>query len=165
MSKKKLLRLFLILVPCVFLDQLTKYLTRKFISVKSIVIIKNVLVLEYLENRGAAWGSFQNMRAAFIVLTVLLSALILYAYRKLPEERRMKPIGYLLVFILAGAIGNFIDRVLFGYVTDFIYFQLINFPVFNVADIYVTCSTIILAVLVLFYYKDEDFEWLKFKKK
>lgn len=165
MSKKKLHRLFLILIPCVLLDQLTKYFARKIIRVKSIVVIKNVLVLEYLENRGAAWGSFQNRRAAFIILTLVLSAVVLYAYRRLPDNKRMKPMSYLFVFILAGAVGNFIDRVLFGYVTDFIYFELIHFPVFNVADIYVTCSTVILAFLVLFYYKDEDFEWLKFKKR
>ena len=164
MNKKKLLRLILILIPCVIIDQITKYIARTSIKVKSISIIKDVLELEYLENRGAVWGSFQGQIAAFVMLTVLLSALLLWAYFKIPDSRRLAPISYLICFIIAGAIGNFIDRVIFGYVIDFIYFKIINFPIFNVADIYVTCSTILLAVLVLFYYKDEDFEWLKFKK-
>lgn len=164
MNKKKLLRLILILIPCVIIDQITKYIARTSIKVKSISIINNVLEFQYLENRGAVWGSFQGQITAFVILTILLSALLLWAYFKIPDSRRLSPISYLICFIIAGAIGNFIDRVTFGFVIDFIYFKIINFPIFNVADIYVTCSTILLAILVLFYYKDEDFEWLKFKK-
>jgi signal peptidase II len=63
-----------------------------------------------------------------------------------------------LMLISAGAVGNLADRVFLGYVRDFIYFSLINFPVFNVADIYVTAGTVVLVLLVLFCYKDEDFE-------
>ena len=65
----------------------------------------------------------------------------------------------------SGAIGNFIDRVRFGYVRDFIYFKLINFPVFNVADCYVTISVAIFIVLILFVYKENEFDFLSFKKK
>ena len=63
----------------------------------------------------------------------------------------------LLTFISAGAVGNLIDRIQLGYVRDFIYFSIIDFPVFNVADIYVTVSTALLVILVLFYYREEDF--------
>jgi signal peptidase II len=63
---------------------------------------------------------------------------------------------FLMVFIAAGAVGNMIDRVFLGYVRDFLYFSLIDFPIFNVADIYVTCATILLILLLLFYYKEED---------
>ena len=63
-----------------------------------------------------------------------------------------------LYFIGAGAIGNMIDRMFRKYVVDFIYFRLIDFPVFNVADIYVTVAAVLLIVLVVFYYKDEDFD-------
>ena len=66
--------------------------------------------------------------------------------------------------ITAGGIGNLIDRVRLNYVVDFIYFSLIDFPVFNVADIYVTVSMFLLLILVLFYYKDEDFQFLKWKR-
>ena len=65
------------------------------------------------------------------------------------------------MMISAGAVGNMIDRVSQGYVVDFLYFKLINFPVFNVADIYVTVSVVCFAVLILFYYKEDDFSFLK----
>ena len=65
--------------------------------------------------------------------------------------------------LFSGALGNFIDRTFYGYVTDFIYFSLIDFPVFNIADIYVVCGGILLAVLVIFRYKDEDFYFINHK--
>ena len=70
-----------------------------------------------------------------------------------------------LILIAAGAIGNLIDRVRLGYVVDFFYFSLINFPVFNVADIYVTVSSFYLVILLLFVYKESDLEFLAFKTK
>ena len=69
----------------------------------------------------------------------------------------MLPLKIAGILIYAGAIGNFIDRIRQSYVVDFFYFELIDFPVFNVADIYVTLSAIALIIVVLFYYKEEDF--------
>lgn len=146
------------------MDQLTKHAVRTYLKSKTVSIIKNILELTYLENRGAVWGSFQNQTAIFLVLTVVFSALILFAYSKLPETKKMAPLGYLMIFILTGAVGNFIDRAVFGFVTDFIYFKLIDFPVFNVADIFVTCATFTAAFMLLFYYKDDEFEWLKLNR-
>ena len=71
----------------------------------------------------------------------------------------------MLSLIAAGAIGNMIDRIRFDYVVDFIYFVLINFPIFNVADIYVTVSTVALVVLLLFVYKENDLNFISFKQK
>lgn len=65
---------------------------------------------------------------------------------------------------MAGAAGNLIDRIRFGYVVDFFYFRLIDFPVFNVADIYVTVSFAVLLLLVFFQYKEEDLEFFEKKK-
>ena len=67
--------------------------------------------------------------------------------------------------ISAGAIGNFLDRVRLNYVVDFIYFSPINFPVFNVADIYVTVSFAVLILLIFFKYKEEDFDFLSFRRR
>ena len=64
----------------------------------------------------------------------------------------------LLVLIASGAVGNMIDRVQFNYVVDFFYFKLIDFPIFNVADIYVTVSAILIMLLILFYYKEEELD-------
>ena len=80
-------------------------------------------------------------------------------------DKKFWPIRLIAIAILAGAWGNMIDRMLYAYVVDFFYFKLINFPIFNVADIYVSVGTVILVVLVLFYYKDEDMDRLLVKKE
>lgn len=67
---------------------------------------------------------------------------------------------FIIVLLVSGAIGNFIDRCLNNYVIDFFYFKLIDFPVFNVADIYVTVAAILLILLFCFYYKEEDIDML-----
>ena len=79
-------------------------------------------------------------------------------FKKLPATRHFFWLNAVAVLFFAGAIGNFIDRVRQGYVVDFFYFSLINFPIFNVADIYVTAAAFLLIFLCLFYYKEEDFE-------
>ena len=70
-----------------------------------------------------------------------------------------------MLFFTAGAIGNFIDRITQQYVVDFLYFKLIDFPIFNVADIYVTCAAFAMILLGFFYYKDEDVERIFPSKK
>ena len=71
--------------------------------------------------------------------------------------KKLLPLRICAVFIFSGAIGNFIDRLKLGYVVDFFYFKLIDFPVFNVADIYVTVAAFAMIILGLFYYKEEDY--------
>ena len=73
-------------------------------------------------------------------------------------ERRFLPLRICAVFVMAGAWGNCIDRITLNYVVDFLYFKLIDFPIFNVADIYVTVAAFAVAILICFYYKDGDFE-------
>ena len=68
-----------------------------------------------------------------------------------------------LVVLLSGAVGNMVDRVFRGYVIDFFYFKLINYPVFNVADCYVVIAAVVAVILVLFVYQDDDFGWIKRK--
>jgi signal peptidase II len=86
---------------------------------------------------------------------------ILYIVNRIPEDKKYRPLYLVSVLIFAGAIGNFIDRLKQQYVVDFIYFSPIDFPVFNVADIYVTCGCALMIVLFLFYYKDDDFSFIK----
>ena len=73
-------------------------------------------------------------------------------------EKKFLPLRICAIFIASGAIGNVIDRVRLNYVVDFLYFKLIDFPIFNVADIYVTVAAVMLVILVCFYYKEEDLE-------
>ncbi|XCP83795.1 signal peptidase II [Roseburia hominis] len=142
----------------ILLDQFTKYLAVAHLKDSApFVIWKGVFELNYLENRGMAFGMMQNQRIFFVVMTTVVMAALIYFYAITPGERRYLPLRICMVFLGAGAVGNLIDRTLHGYVVDFFYFSLIDFPIFNVADIYVTVTFGILLLLVLFYYKEEDF--------
>lgn len=148
------------------LDQITKYVAESNLYMKNdIDIIKNVLTLTYLRNNGSAFGMFSGKINAFLVLTVIIVVVITYIVIRMPVTKRYLPMYIVCTMLVSGAIGNFIDRVRFGYVRDFIYFKLINFPVFNVADCYVTISVAIFIVLILFVYKENEFDFLSFKKK
>lgn len=151
----------------VALDQFTKYLACANLKGQdNIILIKGVFELEYLENRGAAFGILQNQQWLFIILFVLFVAVVGVLYVRMPQDKRYYPVRIIALMIIAGGIGNLIDRIRLGYVVDFFYFSLINFPIFNVADIYVTVSMIVLFILFIFYYKEEDFDILfSFKKK
>ena len=92
-------------------------------------------------------------------------AVFVWVFLKIPNVKRMLYLDFTFLFLSAGAIGNLIDRFTQQYVVDFLYFKLIDFPIFNVADIYVTCSAIALLILGLFYYKDEDIELIFPSKK
>ena len=169
MSKKKKIFLivdFLMIIFLVFLDQFTKYLAvAKLKDKASFPIIRNVLELQYLENKGAAFGMLQNQKAFFILIAVLIMVIIVYVLALVPDDKKYNALHILLVMVGSGACGNMIDRFRTNYVVDFIYFKLINFPIFNVADIYVTVSTFLLLILFLFYYKENDFAFLSFKQQ
>ena len=167
MSKRKIvLWSILAVIFFVCLDQVTKYLAITYLKDKpAIDIWKNVFCLQYLENHGAAFGILQNQMIFFIVSTLLIIGLISVLFIKMSAQKKFWPLRLCMIFVCAGAIGNFIDRVRFGYVVDFLYFELINFPIFNVADIYVTLSAIALCILLLFVYKDEDLDCLFTKKE
>ena len=147
-------------------DQFTKYLAVTCLKGKApVVLIPGALEFQYLENRGAAFGSLQNMQGVFWILTLVFLAAALYFFVRMPKTKRYYPLAGCCAVLVAGALGNFIDRVANQYVVDFIYFSLIDFPVFNVADIYITVSFIFILALVFFYYKEGDFSFLAAKKK
>lgn len=143
----------------VVIDQITKYLAVVNLKDKEpIILIRNVFQLQYLENRGAAFGIFQNQKVFFVFIGVFMLMIGMFFFTKMPFEKRYTPLRWCLVFIMTGAVGNMIDRVCHNYVIDFLYLSLINFPIFNVADIFVTVATFILLCLILFYYKEEDMD-------
>ena len=147
-------------------DQWTKYLAVEHLMNKEpFIIIDGVFQLRYLENRGAAFGMMQGQQTFFLITGIIAVIVLAYVYFKMPWEKRFLPLRAVAMFIAGGAVGNMIDRVALGYVVDFFYFELIDFPIFNVADIYVTCATIVLALLILFYYKEEELDCLFPKKK
>ena len=144
----------------VALDQYTKYLAITNIKENPIILIKDVFQLQYLENYGAAFGMLQNQQLLFLLVGVITLCLIGYIYIRMPKTTRFIPLRVCMISIVAGAVGNMIDRVRVGYVVDFFYFELIDFPIFNVADIFASVATVVLVILFLFYYKEEDMDCL-----
>ena len=171
MTKQKrslLVSFFIGFIILVGLDQWTKGLAVKYLmGNKPYVVLKDVFEFYYSENRGAAFGMIQERQLFFFVIAVAVFAAILFVLVRMPDDRKYRPLAVCMMFVGAGAAGNMIDRVSQSYVVDFLYFKLINFPIFNVADCYVTVSALCLVLLVMFYYKDEDlacFSWKKMKE-
>ncbi len=167
-TKKKILLFFDILgiLLLIAADQYTKKMAVIHLKDKpAYIIINGVLELNYLENTGAAFGMLQNQKFFFIFVAIVILGVISYVLYKMPDNKKYTILHLLLSMIAAGAIGNMIDRIRLNYVVDFIYFVLINFPIFNVADIYVSVSTFVLVLLLLFFYKENDLYFISFKQK
>ena len=151
----------ILMILLTMVDQWAKSLVVHHLKGQSdVILIPGVFQLHYLENRGAAFGIFQGKRVIFLIITIIILVFLAYCFWRIPYTRKYATLRGVLVLIAAGAVGNFIDRMCKGYVVDFFYFKVINFPIFNVADIYVTCSAIFLAVLLIFCYKEEDLNQL-----
>ena len=150
-------------IAAVFVDQITKYLAVIFLKNKNpFVLIDGVFQLRYLENRGAAFGMMQNMQYLFIAGAIIIVVIFAFLYGRIPFQKKYIPLRICGILICAGAVGNMIDRLRLNYVIDFFYFNLIDFPIFNVADCYVVAACILFALLILFYYRDEhDFDFLR----
>ncbi len=127
--------LFVIAIICV--DQLSKYwAVTRLASRGTIPLIENVFHLTYAENRGAAFSMFENSGLFLIIVTsVAMIVVVIALYRKWVNGSLAR---WACLFILAGGIGNLIDRITQGYVVDMFDFRLINFAIFNVADIFIT---------------------------
>lgn len=146
-------------------DQITKLLALQTLKEQEpITLIPGVFQLYYVENRGAAFGILQNRQWIFLIISAIVLVVLLWILPKIPEERHFLPLSICLCFIGAGAVGNMIDRIFRGYVVDFLYFKWIDFPVFNVADIYVTTASFVLVFLIIFRYKETDFDRIVSKK-
>lgn len=143
-----LLILFAVILFAAGADQLTKIL----IFGHDMPFIRGFIRFESVENRGMVWGLMNGVNGFMIVISVVTFAVIaaliffLLKYRKRVSPLILVPVAA----VTGGAIGNLIDRVFLGFVRDFICTEFIEFPVFNVADCFVTCGAIFLAVLLLF---------------
>lgn len=157
---KRMIRLalsFLLFLLLIALDQWTKSLATASLQEQPFVILKGVFELQYSENYGAAFGLLEGKYLLFVAVSLLVFAAVLYLLWTLPESKRYLPLILCMIVIAAGAAGNLIDRITQGYVVDFLYFKLIDFPIFNVADCYVTGATGLLFVLLfLGFYSDEE---------
>lgn len=144
-----LLFLFLAII-LIALDQFVKrWAINALANSPDIELIPNIFHFSYVENRGAAFGMLQNRQWFFVIITVIVLGGILFFWHKIPKTKLGTFYKFCLTLIISGAVGNLIDRVFLGYVVDMFYFKLIDFPVFNVADICVVSGTILLAIAMI----------------
>ena len=115
--------------------------------------LPGLLSLTYVRNTGAAFSSFEGAQWLFAIVFVLFTAAVVWEYFKSPLPFR-KYERILIADIYGGAVGNMIDRIRLGYVVDMIKTEFINFPVFNVADIFITCGCIAMMISLIFFNKE-----------
>ena len=133
----------------VIIDQITKYLTVQNIDLYEVVeVIPNIVSFTYIQNTGAAFSILEGKMWFFYIITALVIGVLIYFMYS--EAKNDKLLGYLLALILAGAIGNFIDRLLLQYVVDMIKLEFIDFAIFNVADSYLTVGVIMLMIYTFY---------------
>lgn len=147
MPRKVCMRYFLTAVGILVTDQLVKLGIRASFSVgDSIPVLGDFFRIAYIRNDGAAWGIFSGMRGFLMFFPLIVMIAIVIFLWKNPRLHWMGKLS--LTMIAAGGLGNLIDRILFGYVTDMFSFSIFS-PVFNVADISVTCGCGLLILFVL----------------
>ena len=147
-------------------DQVSKWLAAAFLKGKdAAVLLPGIFHLQYLENRGAAFGILGQMQWLFIVFALAVSIPgIALLYRLSQMSARYRLLQLAAAMLIGGALGNLIDRAIRHYVIDFLYFRLIDFPIFNMADIWVCIGCGALVLLLLLYYTDEDYDRIRGRK-
>ena len=151
-------------VVLILLDQGTKlWALASLKTIHNMTLVEGFMDLTFVENRGVAFGMFSGQRWFILLLTGIIAAGLIWFYVTMPKKKEYFPLRVSLVLVLSGAIGNIIDRLFRGYVVDFFEFTFFEWPVFNVADIYVVVGVILLALMIIFVVKDEDLEWKKKK--
>lgn len=167
MKQKKLIYALLFILLLLGLDQFTKFLADTYLKqADAIAIIPDIFELVYLENTGAAFGSFLGKTTLLSIATFIIVLYLIIKLKEVPATKHYIPIYLCLCLLISGGLGNLLDRVFRGYVIDFFYFVPIDFPVFNVADIFV-CVGVGALILVSFLYKEHElsFLWELRKKK
>ena len=178
----KYIKIVLFTIILIVIDQFTKLqVIDKLDRIKGKEFINGFINFKYVENTGVAFGLFAGkikIITIFAIIVTLLIFLIIHiiensiinintnktSVNKVIFKRKFTILQFLLAAIIAGAIGNIIDRIKYGYVVDFFNFEFIDFPVFNVADCYVTVSAFILLFTLIFFIKEEELELVKFRK-
>ena len=134
-------------------DQYTKFLTVANIPLHGQMdFVPGVLSLTFVRNYGAAWSSFQGMIWLFTLIFIFLTAVIVWEFSKkrMPFTNLER---WCIAAIYGGGLGNMIDRLRLGYVVDMIQTEFMDFPVFNVADCFITCGCIALMIHLVFFNK------------
>ena len=141
-------RLFIITIITFLIDRISKILVlNKLTLYKESVIIKNFLNIRYVKNDGAAWSILSGNRIVLIIVSLIVLVLMIMSIKKAKEIKRLDAISYGILF--GGIFGNLFDRIVYGYVIDFIDVYIFNydFPVFNIADSFIVIGVIILLIM------------------
>ncbi len=163
---KWLIIFFVVAFLAIALDQVTKYLAITHLQGKpAFPLIDGVLEFQFYSNTGIAWSLLEGQIVFILFTGLIFLAVVLFCVIKFPEQKKFHSLYFLCGILTGGALGNMIDRIRLGYVVDFISFTLIDFPIFNVADMFIVVSVFILGFLFLFVFKEEDLAFLNFKQK
>lgn len=157
MKQYRILPMLVIGLIVLAFDQLTKFIVATRMELgESIPVLGEYFKITSHRNSGAAWGMFEGRMLFFYIITVIVIVFLIYFYKSEAKNNLMMQFG--ITFLLAGAIGNFIDRLLFQEVVDFIDVLIINydFPIFNVADSALTVGVIVLLIEVFITGKGND---------
>ena len=134
-------------------DQFTKYLVVQNMGLyEEVPLLPGVLGLTHVRNQGAAFSSFRGMQWLFVLIFVVLTLAVVYEYFKKPMPFTALE-RWCIAAIYGGGLGNMIDRVRLGYVVDMLETEFMEFPVFNVADCFITCGCVVLMVHLAFFNK------------
>lgn len=140
---------YLIAILLIAIDQLSKwFIVQNFELYGEKELISGILSLFYIQNRGAAWGIFEGRIFFFFLVTIFVVGYMIYSFHKYKTDSKL--VGWSFSLILAGALGNFIDRMLNGFVVDMIRLDFMNFPIFNIADICLTVGVFLMIIYILF---------------
>ncbi|MBE6946921.1 MAG: signal peptidase II [Ruminococcaceae bacterium] len=150
---KKLVKYILLIAGIVLADQITKLLVVQHIQENTLIpFMPGVISFTYVKNTGGAWSMFSGQQWLFALVFVVLTGLLLWEYFKKPLPFTTLE-RWLIAAIYGGGLGNMIDRVRLGYVVDMIHTDFITFPVFNVADCFISCGCIALLIHLIFFNK------------
>ncbi len=158
MKKKNMIIGLIIAFVIMAIDQIIKFIVTSNMKLESeIKVFGDIFTLHYIRNTGSAWGMLSGHTVILIIVSIFAILVIGYVFMNIYQPRYLA-LRLCLAMILGGALGNLIDRIRLKYVVDYLYFKLIDFPVFNFADIFVTVPVILMVLLVIFKYKGNDFD-------
>jgi signal peptidase II len=141
----------IIIISIIIFDQWTKHLANIHLkSIETYPLIQDVFHFTFRKNRGAAFSMLRDKQTFLIIITSIVVAILIVYLMKIMKKQNLLLIKLPMAFIIGGAIGNLIDRIRLKYVIDFFDFTLINFAVFNVADVFIVIGSIVFAYAVIF---------------
>lgn len=151
MIKKRYLYLILAVAVLLAADQAVKIWSLDVLRPQSTIdLIPGIFRLSYVENRGAAFGIFQGQTVLLAIFSVVITAALLYLYHRVPGGKGYRLLHVCYTLVLAGALGNQIDRIFRGFVVDMFEFYWFSFPVFNLADCFIVLGGVTLLILAVF---------------